>query len=259
MKLSRIALMALVAGSIFAGSMALAQTPTIASFVNATHNHQSAVGGGALDASAITTGTFANARLANPSATINGQTCTLGSTCTVTVAGITGTLPVGNGGTNSTAALTGNRLLTSNAGATAIVEGNVYDWQIAEVTSSTTVGGGAVDTVINLPAAQGSNGTNGFLITDLAFRVTRAPVGNTINVRCGFSAGGTELIVSTGATTLGQVIGDATSELGTACPTSKQNNCYADSAQSVTCRVEAPAGTLSTSLKGVWTITGKRR
>ncbi len=234
-------------------------TPTIASFVNATHNHQSAAGGGALDAAAITTGTFANARLTNPATTVNGQTCTLGSTCTVTVSGITGTLPVGNGGTNSTSALTGNRLLTSNAGATAIVEGNVYDWQIAEVTSSTTNGGGAVDTVIALPAAQGSNGTNGFLITDLAFRVTRAPVGNTINVRCGFSAGGTELLVSTGVTTLGQVVGDAPSELGSACVVGQQYNCYANNAQNVTCRVEAPAGTLSTSLKGIWTITGKRR
>lgn len=34
-------------------------TPTIASFTNATHNHQTAAGGGALDAAAVTTGTFA--------------------------------------------------------------------------------------------------------------------------------------------------------------------------------------------------------
>jgi hypothetical protein len=37
-------------------------TPTIASYVNANHNHQSAAGGGALDVAAIATGAFAKAR-----------------------------------------------------------------------------------------------------------------------------------------------------------------------------------------------------
>jgi len=37
-------------------------TPTIASFVNSTHNHQAASGGGVLDVAAITTGAFAKAR-----------------------------------------------------------------------------------------------------------------------------------------------------------------------------------------------------
>jgi hypothetical protein len=39
-------------------------TPTIASFVNAAHDHQSAAGGGALATAAITSGTFADARIA---------------------------------------------------------------------------------------------------------------------------------------------------------------------------------------------------
>jgi tartrate-resistant acid phosphatase type 5 len=39
-------------------------TPTIASFVNATHSHQNAAGGGALDAAATTSGVFAIGRLA---------------------------------------------------------------------------------------------------------------------------------------------------------------------------------------------------
>lgn len=38
-------------------------TPTIASFVNATHSHLNAVGGGTLDAGAIVSGTFDNARI----------------------------------------------------------------------------------------------------------------------------------------------------------------------------------------------------
>lgn len=37
-------------------------TPTIASFVNSTHSHQNAAGGGVLDAAAISTGTISNAR-----------------------------------------------------------------------------------------------------------------------------------------------------------------------------------------------------
>jgi len=44
-------------------------TPTIASFVNATHNHQNAAGGGSLDAAAIGSGTVATARLGSGSAT----------------------------------------------------------------------------------------------------------------------------------------------------------------------------------------------
>ncbi len=43
-------------------------TPTIASFVNATHNHQNAAGGGTLDAAAIASGTIATARLGSGSA-----------------------------------------------------------------------------------------------------------------------------------------------------------------------------------------------
>lgn len=38
-------------------------TPTIASFTNATHNHQNAAGGGTLDAAAIASGTLSNARV----------------------------------------------------------------------------------------------------------------------------------------------------------------------------------------------------
>jgi hypothetical protein len=49
--------------SVFANSPTIV-TPTIASFVNATHNHQSAAGGGALDAAAVTSGVFAIGRLA---------------------------------------------------------------------------------------------------------------------------------------------------------------------------------------------------
>jgi hypothetical protein len=42
-------------------------TPTVASFVNATHAHTNAAGGGALDAAAISTGTIAPARLGSGS------------------------------------------------------------------------------------------------------------------------------------------------------------------------------------------------
>lgn len=43
-------------------------TPSIASFTNATHNHQNNAGGGTLDASVISTGTIATARLGSGSA-----------------------------------------------------------------------------------------------------------------------------------------------------------------------------------------------
>ena len=46
---------------VFSGSPTIT-TPTIASFVNSTHSHQNAVGGGVLDAAAISTGTISNAR-----------------------------------------------------------------------------------------------------------------------------------------------------------------------------------------------------
>ena len=52
-------------------------TPTIASFVNATHTHQNAAGGGTLDAAAIAAGTVATARLgsgtANSSSYLRGD------------------------------------------------------------------------------------------------------------------------------------------------------------------------------------------
>jgi len=44
-------------------------TPTIASFVNSTHNHQDAAGGGSLATSAISSGTFADARIASSNVT----------------------------------------------------------------------------------------------------------------------------------------------------------------------------------------------
>jgi hypothetical protein len=51
------------------GTNATLVTPTIASFVNATHTHQNAAGGGTLDAAAIASGTIATARLGSGSAT----------------------------------------------------------------------------------------------------------------------------------------------------------------------------------------------
>ena len=49
---------------VLAGSPTIT-TPTIASFVNATHNHQNAAGGGTLDAAAIASGAFDPARIPN--------------------------------------------------------------------------------------------------------------------------------------------------------------------------------------------------
>lgn len=44
-------------------------TPTIADFTNATHSHLNAAGGGTLDAAAIASGTFADARIASSNVT----------------------------------------------------------------------------------------------------------------------------------------------------------------------------------------------
>lgn len=51
-------------------------TPTIASFANATHNHQNAAGGGALSGAAITSGTVADARIDAAIARLSGPTFT---------------------------------------------------------------------------------------------------------------------------------------------------------------------------------------
>ena len=59
-------------GSVVLASSPAITTPTIASFTNATHNHQSASGGGTLDAAAIGAGTIATARLG--SGTANSST-----------------------------------------------------------------------------------------------------------------------------------------------------------------------------------------
>jgi hypothetical protein len=50
-------------GALVFGTSPTIVTPTIASFANATHTHQSAAGGGTLDAAAIAAGTVATARL----------------------------------------------------------------------------------------------------------------------------------------------------------------------------------------------------
>src|ERR1043166_3689153 len=57
-------------GNVVLASSPTIVTPTIASFTNATHNHQNAAGGGTLDAAAIASGTLDNARVnwAAPSA-----------------------------------------------------------------------------------------------------------------------------------------------------------------------------------------------
>lgn len=168
---------------------------------------------------------------------------------------VTGVDPIANGGTNSSTALTGNWMMVSNSGGTAIVEGNIGDIQIAEVTSTTT-GGAAVDTTITLPTARGTNGTNGIAIHDVRFRVTQAAAGGgSVNVRGGLSAGGQELIVTTAAGALGNVTGVAAADHGTSCPSSRDYNCLANGAATVTLRVEAPVGTVSTALKGIWTFT----
>ena len=65
-------------------------TPTIASFINAGHNHQDAAGGGTLDAAAIATGTLNDARLSTSVVTLTG-TQTL-SNKTLTAPAISGTM-----------------------------------------------------------------------------------------------------------------------------------------------------------------------
>ncbi len=93
-------------------------TPTVASFVNATHSHQNAAGGGTLDAAAIGSGTFDNARVnwAAPG-TIGSGTPSTGA--------FTGlTSPTLRGGTVANTVLTvrGNTASSGNTGTVSSVD-----------------------------------------------------------------------------------------------------------------------------------------
>lgn len=75
-------------------------TPTIASFTNATHNHQNAAGGGALDTAAITTGTLPVARGGTNlgSGTSGGVLCYTASGTLASSGALTANTPVIGGG-----------------------------------------------------------------------------------------------------------------------------------------------------------------
>lgn len=123
---------------VFNGSPAII-TPTIASFINATHNHQNAAGGGALDTAAITSGTLAAARL--PALT-GDVTTSAGSASTTLAAGSAANL---NSGTLLAArmpALTG--VITTSAGAVATVLGSFSSANLSGALTDETGTGAAV-------------------------------------------------------------------------------------------------------------------
>jgi hypothetical protein len=98
-------------------------TPTIASFVNATHNHQSAAGGGLLDIAAISTGTF----------------------------------PIARGGTNSSVALNNNRIIVSSGGAmveaSALTNGQLLIGSTGAAPVAATISAGTGIAVTNGPGS----------------------------------------------------------------------------------------------------------
>lgn len=87
---------------VLAGSPTIT-TPTIASFTNATHNHQNAAGGGTLDAAAIGSGTIATARLPQDLTTTGAPV--FGSLAVGTSNTVSGTAAMAQGQNNTADAL----------------------------------------------------------------------------------------------------------------------------------------------------------
>lgn len=84
-------------GAVMGNNTPTILTPTIASFVNATHSHQNAAGGGTLDAAAIASGTIASARIPwTAPGTIGSVTPNTGAFTTLSATGqFTSTLATG--------------------------------------------------------------------------------------------------------------------------------------------------------------------
>jgi hypothetical protein len=116
-------------------------TPTIASFVNATHNHQNAAGGGALDAAALTSGTIGTARLG--SGTANSGTFLRGDS-TWTAAPTPAT--------NSNQQKIWVRIGTTNLG----VFDNITLWPGSGITMTSTNGTGNTNVDVSITSSSGS-------------------------------------------------------------------------------------------------------
>ena len=127
-------------------------TPTIASMVNATHDHQAAAGGGVLDVAAVTTGVFSVARGGSGAGTFTANGALYGNTTSafqVTAAHTAnGSLLIGDGsGVPTVATITaGNRIqITNSAGGITIASADSGEIQIPAVLKDTTLTNGSLD------------------------------------------------------------------------------------------------------------------
>jgi hypothetical protein len=179
-------------GSTGAPSFTAASTIPLSSFGGGTGLTGYLYGNGSSAWTASTTipttslsGTVTNAQLANSSTTVNGQTCTLGSTCTAIQMGTFGSTPNANGGSISTNTLTLQPANSTNPGGITSANynrivghvdaaadfGMVGDHKVAyEITTTgTQVVATASNATINCP---NSCASTPFASTDVGKRIT---------------------------------------------------------------------------------------
>jgi hypothetical protein len=151
------------------------------------------------------TGLVTNADLQNQSTTVNGQTCTLGSSCTITAS--SGTVTIG---TTTVASGTPNGLLYDNAG----VLGNLATANNGVLVTSS---GGVPSISTNLPGGLTINGSPLTVASNASLKaLTGSVAGNQID-RQGFSSagdgGGATYIFSSSSCSLNSGAGDNGSQV----------------------------------------------
>jgi hypothetical protein len=184
-------------GSVVLASSPTITTPTIASFTNATHNHQSAAGGGTLDTAAIASGTLGVTRGGTGTTTSTGS----GSVVLSASPALTGTptAPTATGGTNTT------QLATTAFVQTAVLAGGGTKYQTVQEEGSGLTQRPTLNFVGSaITAADNAGATR----TDVT--LSQSPAGAT-------SVVGTTRTVSTSTPLSGG--GDLSADLTLSCPT----------------------------------------
>jgi len=223
--------------AVFANSPTIV-TPTIASFTNATHNHQNAAGGGTLDTAALASGTLAAARMP----ALTGDATSTAGTVATTVAKVNGTTVPTNGAADqvllTTAAATGTWGSVPNCGDSSHALSYATATHAFGCQSITGAGGGIADpgangvmvrTALNTTTARTLTGNSQIAISN-GDGVSGNP---TFSISAG-SIGSTQLAAANTIRTCAIYIGaDNGSALATADIQPQKSECAADVAMTV--------------------------